>query len=80
MLLYMSSRLSKVRSVHTYVCYALDGLFWLNLYNGKLGFPTLLGFGMASEYFFVPLGFLSFSDLLQPPQYKTFYYRSIIIW
>ena len=32
-LLYMSSRLSKIRSVHTYyVCYAPDGLFWLNLY------------------------------------------------
>ena len=30
----MSSWLSKIRSVHTYhnVCYAPDGLFWLNLY------------------------------------------------
>ena len=29
----MSSRLSKICSVHTYyVCYAPDGLFWLNLY------------------------------------------------
>ena len=28
----MSSRLSKIRSVHRYVCYAPDGLFGLNLY------------------------------------------------
>ena len=28
---YMNSRLSKIRSVHTYG-YAPDGLFWLNLY------------------------------------------------
>ena len=31
--LYMSSRLSKIGSVHT--CYAPDGLFWLNLYLFK---------------------------------------------
>ena len=28
----MSSRLSKIRSVHNYLCYDPDGLFWLNLY------------------------------------------------
>ena len=35
-LLFMSSRLSKIRSVHIYyICYAPDGLFWLNPLHQK---------------------------------------------
>ena len=31
----MNGQLSKIRLVYTYVCYAQDGLFWMNLYTEK---------------------------------------------
>ena len=71
----MNSQLSKIRSVHTYICHTPDGLLWFNLYTVRFRWSPLsnpfdwskdLDYSALSEYYVdsqEKLSEITFNDL-----------------